>query len=76
MSAFEKSDYTCPVCRQPLFKLPAAAGRVLVWCGYGPCKSQAANDGASGLTEQEAFEQLQTYINDDGPKPEHDDNND
>jgi hypothetical protein len=76
MSAFQTSTHACPVCKQPLFKLPAAAGRVLLWCGYGPCQSAAANDGASGLTEQEAFEQLQTYIINDRPKQEHDDGND
>lgn len=58
MSAFDKSDHTCPVCKQPLFKLPAAAGRILVWCGHDPCTSQAANDGNSGLTEQAAYDGL------------------
>ncbi len=52
-----QSSYVCPECGKPLSKavgmgdLPA----VTLWCGYGPCKSQACEAGGDGDTEREAY---------------------
>lgn len=51
----------CPVCGQPLAiersGSPVAAHCAL-YCAYGPCLSQAANDGAWGESVQEAYKRL------------------
>lgn len=62
MSSIPKSTFTCPVCNQPLCKLMAGAGRILLWCGNGPCTSYAANDGESGVTEQEAYDKIKAAV--------------
>jgi len=67
-SSIPKSKLLCPVCEQPLCVLPAAAGRVLIWCGWGPCTSMASNDGAMGKTEEEALAQLKRYIDEEDSK--------
>jgi ssDNA-binding Zn-finger/Zn-ribbon topoisomerase 1 len=69
MSAIDRSTLTCPVCNEPLLKVPGAAKRVIMWCGFGPCRSRAANDGASGLSEEEAHEHLKRYIEEEENKP-------
>ena len=57
-----KSVHPCPVCGQPLsVKRPAEF--VILWCGYGPCPSKAANEGAIAGTELQAFEQLKRLVN-------------
>jgi hypothetical protein len=33
-----------------------------MWCGYGPCKSFAANTGTEGDTEQLAFTALENEV--------------
>ncbi len=60
-----KSNLKCPVCNNPLNveRHPDTPdGYYILWCGVGRCPSTAANDGASGPTEQEAFEQLKRCI--------------
>lgn len=36
--------------------------KILLWCGYGACESLAANNGALGLTEEDAYVTLITAI--------------
>jgi hypothetical protein len=50
-------EHTCPECRMPLLVERRVDG-VLVYCGYGPCVSEVANDGADGGTVTEAFTHL------------------
>ena len=54
---WETSAHRCPVCDQWLIKV-ARTGMINLWCGYGPCLSYAANDGAWAPTEAEAFDRL------------------
>lgn len=58
----------CPACNKPL-----AFGKIAenpencegweIWCGYGPCESQAANEGACGDDLAEARGNLLDKIN-------------
>jgi hypothetical protein len=36
----------CPACAHPLSVERVAGGDFSVWCGFGPCPSNVANDGA------------------------------
>lgn len=53
--------HNCPVCHQQLM-VASYRGGIVVWCANGPCRSIAANDGAEGVTEAEAFANLQKAI--------------
>lgn len=54
-----RSRYTCPICREPLCLGPATNDvPIFLWCGTGRCKNKAANNGAHGKTEDEAFSAL------------------
>lgn len=54
-----KSDrYTCPVCKQFLSVSQNEDNYYFMFCGYGPCKSYAANDGSDGATHIEAYQKL------------------
>lgn len=49
----------CPVCNRPLTLSPVLEqGNVYMYCAYGPCESEAANHGASGISEREAYKKL------------------
>lgn len=61
----------CPACKKPL-----AWNKILdvnhpdgiphgfeVWCGYGPCQSEAANNGATGEDLEDARGNLLDKIN-------------
>lgn len=58
---FERSELACPVCGMDLCKAIVPAG-VELWCGFGPCASQAANDGATAATELEAHKILDRNV--------------
>lgn len=55
-----KSDrYTCPACKQFLSVIHGEDDMsYVIWCGYGPCKSDVANNGAAGITHLEAYKKL------------------
>lgn len=62
-----KSAFLCPGCQQPLNVEPAqtfAPGvvHVSLWCGCGPCPSEAANQGAVGETEAQALNRLRIAV--------------
>lgn len=57
-----KSQFKCPACNTLLAMAANSGQRKLLWCEYGPCKSLAANRGAVGVNEQEAFNQLSDTI--------------
>lgn len=50
--------YFCPVCEKPLDLEKRDVDSLGLWCAYGPCPSYAANDGAEGATESEAYYEL------------------
>lgn len=52
----------CPACKKPLAHNPIAGG-VEIWCGYGPCKSKVANNGATGTDLEDARGNLLDKIN-------------
>lgn len=60
----------CPCCGRPLstrFELRQGGLSVcVVWCGYGPCESMAANEGAEGKTFDEAIENLDKALEREG----------
>jgi hypothetical protein len=61
-----KSVHACPACGNPLSVKTCAPNKrefVILYCGHGPCKSKAANDGAIAGTEARAFEELKRAIN-------------
>lgn len=58
------SKHVCPDCKQPL-SMEVYADEVFLFCAYGPCASQVANDGASGETEAQAFKKLEQAVEDD-----------
>lgn len=54
----------CPCCQHPLhvgFEL--AENAFIAWCGYGPCSSMKANDGAFGRSEEQAMLNLVSKLN-------------
>jgi len=57
-----KSAHLCPVCGQPLSLTKAIDGAVILFCGFGACKSVEANRGALAETESDAFEELKRLV--------------
>lgn len=49
----------CPACNQPLHVgFEISHNEFVAWCGHGPCKSEKANNGAYGKTEEQAQQNL------------------
>lgn len=59
----------CPSCNHR-FETRHDGAQWLVWCGHGPCKSKAANDGLAARILDEAVKQLVERIEEemDGEK--------
>ena len=55
------SRYGCPECVEPLL-MKIEDGVVVVWCGYGPCRSKAANEGAKAENEEMAVRALAASV--------------
>lgn len=79
MAQIEREEMTpttiCPSCGNKLavsFKSsPGVTPHYEVWCPVGRCPSEAANQGAQGRTEQEAFAALEKAIEaEENAKPE------
>jgi hypothetical protein len=50
ITRWKKSGYKCPACDRLLWVLPLVEG-VVYFCGWGPCPSTTANDGAPSYEE-------------------------
>src|SRR3990167_3479925 len=52
--------YPCPACGQLLLMefRPNNGPFRKMWCGAGPCESQAANNGATGLNRLSAYRKI------------------
>lgn len=66
---YERSELCCPVCGMQLCKGPVVWDQhplfgvgVELWCGFGPCASEAANEGATATTELAAFNALDAAV--------------
>lgn len=54
-----KSQYVCPNCHVPLaLALKLTANEYSVWCGNGRCKPISCDNGGTGATELEAYNEL------------------
>lgn len=64
MSASNWSIHRCPVCGGHLRFIyeRASERRVFMYCSIGRCHSEAANEGAWGLTEREAYDALRKAV--------------
>lgn len=51
-------SFRCPVCDSPLTVERVKLDEFQLFCAVGRCPSEAANDGATGETEMEAFKAL------------------
>jgi hypothetical protein len=49
----------CPACGKKLSTgFEIREHEFIAWCGFGPCPSTKANNGASGKTESDALDNL------------------
>ena len=59
---YARSELCCPCCGMELCKQPVGTNAVELWCGFGPCASEAANEGATSTTELGAFNALGSAV--------------
>lgn len=51
-------DYLCPACKQPLCYEYQSMNVWAMWCGNGPCKSEAMNQGVASFGLQACYADL------------------
>lgn len=56
------SPYGCPACGKTLNIVVTSTGDYRVWCGYGPCQSQAANEGCQSTDLTAAIQTIERNV--------------
>ena len=61
------TTHYCPECKQPLSReVEPDTGLITLWCAFGPCTSIVTNLGGTGMTDAEAFKDLEKMWADEG----------